>query len=67
MRTIKQLAVETNATDTSTTQITELRQTEIFNDIMRFGEDFRILQQIVDIKETKGRYYAVTQNISTSD
>ncbi len=66
MRTIKQLAVETNATDTSTTQVTELRHTVIEADIFRFGEDFRILQNIVDIKETSGRDYAVTIPISTS-
>lgn len=48
MRTIQELQAA-NITDTSTTQISEFQGTKFAQDILKYGEDFRFLQQAVNV------------------
>jgi hypothetical protein len=49
MRTLQQLAAEAAITDTSTVQISEFQPTLWEAEVQKAGEDFRILQQIVNV------------------
>lgn len=48
MRSIQELAAAANITDTSTTGISDLKPTLFTDDLMKFGEDERFLQQVVN-------------------
>ena|SRR3990167_7509174 len=80
MRSIQELAAAAAITDTSTTQISEFQATSFAQDIFKYGEDFRILQQIVNIdksmvntnEKTKRLYFstshlAITQTHTEGD
>ena len=57
MRSIQELAAAANITDTSTTNISDFKDTLFSTELEKFGEDFRFLQQVVNHNDelTKSR------------
>lgn len=68
MRTIQELTAQAAITDTATTQISEFQATSFSQDIMKYSEDFRFLQQVVNVdksmvstrEKTKRLYFATS-------
>ena len=72
MRTIQELQAA-NITDTSTTQISEFQGTKFASDILKYGEDFRFLQQVVNIdtsilntKDLTARLFFTTSHLDVT-
>ena len=73
MRTIQELAAADNITDTSTTQIGEFQGTKFASDILKYGEDFRFLQQVVNVdtsilstKDLTARLFFTTSHLAVT-
>ncbi len=72
MRTIQELQAA-NITDTSTTQISEFQGTKFASDILKYGEDFRFLQQVVNVdtsilttKDATARLFFTSSHLSVT-
>lgn len=73
MRTIQELAAAANITDTSTTQISEFQGTKFAQDIYKYGEDFRFLQNAVNVdtsimgtRDKTARLFFTTSHLSVT-
>ena len=72
MRSIQELQAAA-ITDTSTTQISEFQGTKFASDILKYGEDFRFLQQVVNVdtsilttKDKTARLFFTTSHLSVT-
>lgn len=71
MRSVQELAAAANITDTSTTQISEFQATKFAIDIQKYAEDFRFLQNCVNVdtsilgtKDKAARLYFSSSHLS---
>ena len=72
MRSIQELQAAA-ITDTGTTQISEFQGTKFASDILKYGEDFRFLQQVVNVdtsilntKDKTARLFFTTSHLSVT-
>ncbi len=73
MRSIQSLSAAANITDTSTTQINEFQGTKFADDILKYAEDFRFLQQVVNVdtsilntKDASARLFVTTSHLDVT-
>ncbi len=71
MRSVQELAAAANITDTNTTQISEFQGTKFAQDIQKYSEDFRFLQQAVNVdtsivgtKDASARLFFTTSHLA---